>query len=173
MARAVSGTICWPTGYPAACTGSNGSCANRVCEQGRGDAGFPRIMANGRSLPAMCWIASSRPTGRTRSGSPLHLYLNGRRMALRCGGDRPVRAPGIRMVDERYHDSPARHRRADHGDLAARQARCPPASLGSGQPRRIQPVVATPAAYCRARKWSRTSAGVFHPSVFRGRVFMA
>lgn len=29
------------------------------------------------------------------------------------------------MVDERYHDSPARHRRADHGDLVARQARAP------------------------------------------------
>jgi hypothetical protein len=38
---------------------------------------------------------------------------------------------------------------------------------------RIQPVIATPASYCGPRNWSRTSAGVFHPSVFRGRVFMA
>ena len=40
--------------------------------------------------------------------------------------------------------------------------------------RRIQPVVATPAAVYRpARNWSRISAGVFQPSVLRGRVFIA
>ena len=56
MMRAVPGTTCWPAGYPAACTGSNSSCASKVFGRGRSDADLPRIMANARSSPARCSI---------------------------------------------------------------------------------------------------------------------
>jgi HTH-like domain len=53
-----------------------------------------------------------------------HLYLDSRGLAL-CGGRaRPVLAACRRLVDEREHDGPARHRRTDHGILAPRQAGC-------------------------------------------------
>ncbi len=61
----------------------------------------------------------------------------------------------------------------DAPHAALRRVERPIPRPGAGQLRRIQPVVATPASYCGVRNWSRTSAGVFHPSVFRGRVFMA
>ena len=49
-----------------------------------------------------------------------HLYLDGGRLAL-CGGRaRPVLAAHRRLVDEREHGGPARHRCAGHGDLAPR-----------------------------------------------------
>ena len=48
--------------------------------------------------------------------------------------DRSVLAARGRLVDERRHDGPARHRRSGDGDLAARQARCAAASLRSRQP---------------------------------------
>src|SRR3954447_7805449 len=43
-------------------------------------------------------------------------------------------SPRGRLVDERRHDGPARHRRSRDGDLATRQARCAAASLRSRQP---------------------------------------
>ena len=50
-------------------------------------------------------------------------------MAL-CGCcHRSVLAARGRLVDERRHDGPARHRRAGDGNLAARQARRAAASL--------------------------------------------
>jgi putative transposase len=39
----------------------------------------------------------------------LHLHLDDRRLALCCRRDRSVLAPGRRLVDEREHDSRARH----------------------------------------------------------------
>lgn len=116
-----------------ACIGSNGSCGYRVCGHGPAVADCPRIRANARSSPAMCWIASSRQTDPTRRGG-LHLHLDCRGVALRGSGDRPVLAQAGGLVDERYHDRPARHGCADHGDLETRQARCLAASLGPEQP---------------------------------------
>jgi hypothetical protein len=70
----------------------------------------------------------------------LHLYLDGRGLALRVGRDRPVLAPGGRLVDERRHDSPIGCGRPDDGRLAARQAGRLDASLRSWQPIRQRAV---------------------------------
>lgn len=67
-------------------------------------------------------------------GGGLHLYLDGRRLALCSGRDRPLLAPGGGLVDEFIDDGPTRRRCAGDGDLAARQARCSAASLRSRQP---------------------------------------
>ena len=62
----------------------------------------------------------------------LHLHLDRRGLALRVGCHRPVLAPRSRLVDERQHDSAIGCRRPADGGLAARQAGCSDASLGSG-----------------------------------------
>ncbi len=45
-------------------------------------------------------------------GGGLHLHLDCRGVVLRSRRHRPVLASGGRLVDERHHDGPARHRRA-------------------------------------------------------------
>ena len=67
--------------------------------------------------PNQRWIADFTPAF-AGAGS-----TSGRRgMAVRRRRYRPVFAPGGRLVDERHHGRPARHRCADDGDLAAREA---------------------------------------------------
>ena len=56
-----------------------------------------------------------------------------RRLALCRRRSRPLLAADRRLVDERADDRPARHRRADDGALAARQAGRAPASFRSGK----------------------------------------
>ena len=79
----------------------------------------------------------------------LRLCLDRGRMALRRSRHRSVLAARGRLVDERGHDGPARHRRSGDGDLAARQARCAAASLRSRQPIQQRTV---PAANGRSRR---------------------
>lgn len=77
-------------------------------------------------------------------GSRLHLHLDGRRLAVRGGGAGPVLAAHRGLVDAREHDLAARGGRADDGRMAPGQTRGLAAPLRPGQPRRIQPIVATP-----------------------------
>ena len=67
-------------------------------------------------------------------GRRLHLHLDRRGLAVRRGRHRPVLQARRRLVDERHDDGAARHRRADHGDLAPGQARRSAASLRPRQP---------------------------------------
>ena len=67
----------------------------------------------------------------------LHLHLDRRGLALRVGRDRPVLAPGGRLVDERQHDGPVGCRCTADGGLAARQAQRVAAPFRSRQPGRI------------------------------------
>ena len=91
-------------------------------KRARAGVGCRPIWVSGRPPPSL-ERARSRLRG---SGSQpsmdcrLHLYLDGGGLALRGRGDRPVLAPGGRLVDERGDDRSARHRRAGDGDLAAR-----------------------------------------------------
>jgi len=90
----------------------------------------------------------SGPAVRGRAAEPevdrrLHLHLDRRRLALRVGCDRPVLAPGCRLVDERQHDSAIGCGRPSDGRLATRQAGGSDASLGSGQPIRQRTVPAS------------------------------
>src|ERR1700733_1227283 len=64
----------------------------------------------------------------------LHLYLDGRGLALCRGRDRPLLAKSRRLVDEGRDDRPTRHRCARDGDLAARKARRSGASFKPRQP---------------------------------------
>jgi transposase InsO family protein len=50
-----------------------------------------------------------------------------------------LQSPAGQWVDERLHAGAVRHRRADHGDLAAPQAGRPHASIRSGEPIYKQP----------------------------------
>src|ERR1700712_494502 len=79
-------------------------------------------------------VESSGPAVRGRATEPevdrrLHLHLDRGGLALRIGRDRPVLAPGGRLVDERQHDSAVGCGRPADGGLAARQAGCLDASL--------------------------------------------
>jgi hypothetical protein len=144
MARAVSGTTCWPMRYPAACTGSKGSCASRVCGQGGGDAGFPRhhgdrtvIVGNVLDRP----FRADRPIQKWVAD---FTYIWTAEGWLCCRGDRPVLAPGSRMVDERQHDSPAV---TDEPIMAIWRRGKPDALLhhsDQGSQGGFNPVVATP-----------------------------
>ena len=78
-----------------------------------------RDRAGEHSGPAVCGRAAEPEVDRR-----LHLHLDRRGLALRVGRDRPVLAPGGRLVDERQHDSPIGCGRLADGRLAARQAEC-------------------------------------------------
>jgi hypothetical protein len=123
--------------------------------------------------PSMGVLFPCRITRRCRPqsqmGGRLHLYLDGRRLALCRGGDRPVLAPRRRLVDERCNDRAACHRRTDDGDLASWQTGCVAASFRSWQPTWVQLVVAT-VIWPSRRNSSNASAGVFQPRVLRGLV---
>ena len=80
----------------------------------------------------------------------LHIYLDGRGLALCCGGDRPLLAKSRRRVDESRDDRPTRHRCPRDGDLAAWKTRRSAASFRPGQPIYEQ---AVPAA--DGRSWRR------------------
>ena len=96
--------------------------------EGRGRSpGYGR--ASEPSGPAVCRRAAEPEVDRR-----LYLHLDGRGLALSGGRHRPVLAPGGRLVDERQHDSAIGCGCPVDGHLAARQAGCPDASLGSGQP---------------------------------------
>ena len=102
------------------------------------------------SLPTFS-IGNSPPSYRTRGGSRTsHIYLDGRGLALCCGGDRPLLAKSCRLVDESRDDRPTRHRCPRDGDLAAWKTRRSAASFRPGQPIYEQ---AVPAA--DGRSWRR------------------
>lgn len=115
--------------------------SRRTADAGAGSQGSPQTSrpAQGRR-PAIgdrrqCARSSvHRRRPEPEVGGGLHLYLDRRRLALRRSRHRPVLTPRRWLVDERHDDCAACHRRAGDGDLATRQARCPPASLGPGQP---------------------------------------
>lgn len=77
-------------------------------------------------------------------GGGLYLYLDGRGLAVRGGGARSVLAAYRGLVYATKHDLATGGRCTDDGCVAAGQARGPAAPFGPRQPRRIQPVVATP-----------------------------
>ncbi len=106
--------------------GSQGSPQASRFAQGRGPAIGDRWQRARSSVYRRC--------AEPEVGGRLHLYLDSRRLALRRSRHRPVLTPRRWLVDERHDDSAVRYRRAGDGDLATRQARCPPASLGPGQP---------------------------------------
>ncbi len=101
----------------------------------RAGVGCRPTWVSGRPPPSLrtCSIAPSwlpRPPSLDRR---LHLHLDGGRLALCCSGRRLVLASGRRLVDERSDDRAARDGCLGDGDLAARQARCSGAPLGSRQ----------------------------------------
>jgi transposase InsO family protein len=55
-------------------------------------------------------------------GGRLHLYLDGRRLALCCRRHRPVLTPCRRLIDEYEHDGAAGHRCPHHGHMTQRKA---------------------------------------------------
>jgi HTH-like domain len=69
----------------------------------------------------------------------LHIYLDGRGLALCCGGDRPLLAKSRRLVDESRDDCPTRHRCPRDGDLAAWKTRRSAASFRQSEDKRQFP----------------------------------
>lgn len=118
-------------------------------------------------------IASSMLLCRTCSGFLLRMSRMGRGR-LRRLRDRHVCPFTLWVARQQYS---ARQLRGDAPEEAITDRR--PRSPGRCGPSR-RPRIAggaagrrTPGRYCRVRNWLETSAGVFHPSVIRGRVFVA
>jgi hypothetical protein len=82
-------------------------------------------------------------------GGRLHLYLDGRRLALCRCRHRSVFAARGRLVDAGHDGGATGDRRVAHGDLAARTSRRPAASFRSRQPLHQR---AIPAAHGGARR---------------------
>ena len=101
---------------------------------GRGADGCQRIPATAQRSHQRARPGVRGGPAEPQMGRRLHLCLDGRRMALRRRGARPVLAAYRRLVDEGGDDGVARHRRAGHGDLAARPAAGAAAPLRPGQP---------------------------------------
>ena len=90
--------------------------------------------------------AAGLPGRRTEPevGGRLHLHLDGRGLALCSSGDGSVLAAHRGLVHERDDAGQDGQRCIADGAVATRQTELTDTSLRPGQPRRIQPVVATP-----------------------------
>lgn len=95
-----SGTTCSKRAWPAASTGSSGSCGRMPCEPVPGVVASRETMANDPSLPTIFLIATSGRRARTRSGARISATSGRPRPRLKWGRAGPVLPTRGGLVNE-------------------------------------------------------------------------